>query len=59
MSRLNGRYHGKFTEDYTDYDIDYYSRMEKLITMQREVVIVSLIIDVLDGEVVIDCWWVQ
>jgi hypothetical protein len=28
MSRLNGSYHGKFTEDYTDYDIDYFSRME-------------------------------
>jgi hypothetical protein len=28
MSRLNGRYHGKFMEDYTDYDIDYYSSME-------------------------------
>jgi hypothetical protein len=31
----------------------------RLITVQREVVIISLIIDVLDGEVVIDCWWVQ
>jgi hypothetical protein len=28
MSRGNGSYHVKFTEDYTDYDIDYYSSME-------------------------------
>jgi hypothetical protein len=28
MSRGNESYHGKFTEDYTDYDIDYYSSME-------------------------------
>jgi hypothetical protein len=30
MSRGNGSYHGKFTEDYTDYDIDYYSSMSKV-----------------------------
>jgi hypothetical protein len=28
MSRGDGSYHGEFTVDYTDYDIDYYSSME-------------------------------
>jgi hypothetical protein len=28
MSRRNGSYHGKFTKEYTDYDINYYSSME-------------------------------
>jgi hypothetical protein len=28
MSRGDGSYHGEFMVDYTDYDIDYYSRME-------------------------------
>jgi hypothetical protein len=29
----------------------------KLITVQSEVVVVRLIVDLLDDEVVIDCWW--
>jgi hypothetical protein len=28
MSRGDGSYHGEFTVDYTDYDIDYYSSLE-------------------------------